>query len=51
MNEGKGGMSRCGNAKKLLEDLDHIINTRNRSVKVAMEDYKKIKTEYALLAF
>lgn len=51
MNGGKGGMRRCNNAKELSEALDYIINTRSRNVKVMVEDYKEIETEYALLGF
>jgi len=51
MNGGKGGMRRCDNANELSEALDYIINTRTRNVKVLIEDYKVIDTEYALLGF
>ena len=51
MNGGKGGMRRCDNAKELSEALEYIINTRSRNIKVMVEDYKQIETEYALLGF
>lgn len=51
MNGGKGGMRRCDNENELSEALDYIIKTRSRDVKVLVEDYKRIDTEYALLGF
>lgn len=51
MNGGKGGMRRCDNEKELSDALEYIIKTRSRNVKVLVEDYKRIDTEYALLGF
>lgn len=51
MNGGKGGMRRCDNKEELSEAFEYIINYRSRDVKVLVEDYKKIDTEYALLGF
>lgn len=51
MNGGKGGMRRCDNANDLAAALDHMIDTRGRNIKVLVEEYKKIETEYALVGF
>ena len=51
MNGGKGGMRRCDNKEDLSAALDYILSSRNRNIKVLVEDYKKIDTEYALLGF
>lgn len=51
MNGGKGGMRRCDNANDLAAALDYIIDTRSKNIKVLVEEYKKIETEYALLGF
>ena len=49
MNGGKGGMRKCKNPEELAAALDYVIQYRNRTVKVLVEDYKEIETEYALL--
>ena len=51
MNGGKGGMRRCNNERELFDALMYIIETRSRNVKVLVEDFKQIDTEYALLGF
>ena len=51
MNGGKGGMRRCDTSQDLSAALDYIIDTRSKNVKVLVEDFKKIDTEYALLGF
>ena len=51
MNGGKGGMRKCNNPDELAAALDYVIQYRNRTVKVLVEDYKEIETEYALLGF
>lgn len=51
MNGGKGGMRKCNNPEELAAALDYVIQYRNRTVKVLVEDYKEIETEYALLGF
>lgn len=51
MTGGKGGMRRCDNEKELKSALQYIIENRNRTEKVLVEDYKEIETEYALLGF
>ena len=51
MNGGKGGMRRCNTTQELSAALDYIIDTRSRNIKVLVEDYKSIDTEYALLGF
>ena len=51
MNGGKGGMRRCNTPQELSAALDYIIDTRSRNIKVLVEDYKNIETEYALLGF
>ena len=51
MNGGKGGMRRCNTPQELSAALDYIIDTRSRNIKVLVEDYKSIDTEYALLGF
>lgn len=51
MNGGKGGMRRCDTFQDLAAALDYIIDTRSKTVKVLVEDFKKIDTEYALLGF
>ena len=51
MNGGKGGMRRCDNKSDLFDALDFIVKNRSENIKVLVEDYKKIDTEYALLGF
>ena len=51
MKGGKGGMRRCNNVGDLKAALNYIVKTRNKSLKVLIEDYKEIETEYALLGF
>lgn len=51
MNGGKGGMRRCDNLQELEEALDYIAQNRSMTIKVLVEDYKQIDTEYALLGF
>lgn len=51
LNGGKGGMQRCNNSDDLAKALDCMVATRNVDLKVLVEDYKMIDTEYALLGF
>ena len=51
MTGGKGGMRRCDNEGDLESALQFIIENRNKSEKVLVEDYKEIETEFALLGF
>ena len=51
MNGGKGGMRRCDTLYELKDALDYIIQYRKSTVKVLVEDYKEIETEYALLGY
>ena len=51
MNGGKGGMHRCNNEIELRRALNEYINTRAKTGKILVEEYKEIDTEYALLGF
>ena len=51
MNGGKGGMRRCETPQELKNAIDYIIQYRTKTVKVLVEDYMEIDTEYALLGF
>ena len=48
---GKGGMRRCSSRKELESAIDFLVNRRSRDIKVMIEDYKQIDTEYAVLGF
>jgi biotin carboxylase len=52
MNGGKDGMRCCNNFKELTKVFEHFINNKNNNnIKVLVEDFKEIDTEYALLGF
>ena len=51
MNGGKGGMRRCDNAEDLAMALNYLIQFKSRNLRVLVEDFKEIGTEYALLGF
>ena len=48
---GKGGMRRCSNQKELEGAIGFLVNNRSRDIKVMVEEYKHIDTEYAVLGF
>lgn len=51
VNGGKGGMRKCESADELIASLDEIVCYKSPNIKVLVEDYKEIETEYALLGF
>ena len=51
VNGGKGGMRKCESADELIASLDEIVRYKSPNIKVLVEDYKEIETEYALLGF
>lgn len=48
---GKGGLCRCDTREELASALDVIIRTKCPSLKVLVEEFKEIETEYALVGF
>ena len=48
---GKGGMRKCDCREDLTEALEYIIQNRNKTERVLVEDYKERETEYALMGF
>lgn len=50
-NGGKGGMKCCNNQKELEGAIGFLVNNRSRDIKVMVEEFKHIDTEYAVLGF